>query len=1180
MPQKPNTKAAPFCVAARFVAFIAVLALAAVVPRVSARLEHAHVVREASLTVPTASSSASGSGSESGSAISAGTTVSLVATTTAVVTTSVGPAGTSTFTTEVTTLINPGSSSGSANGSATATTTAFPSLSTYSTCVVECLDLAVSAPNCTSLTDVACYCANSSFSDTLNGCVSSNCTSELTSAENLAQQFCNLETPSVSLSFPASSTSHSASGASNSTSTSTSTVPASSSSGSGTPSSAATGMRPELMGIPVLLAGLVGIVDLFVHRCSPCFKQRPPPPSTATKHARNSLDALTDAPMSYKGKSTTRSWATLPPEVVRLVVTHYLLDVSAAAFLPTVWTHREHWPGRMAFAVVRDADAIEQIMHVSPAWAAALEYHLFWQQAAAVLDPNDHLLQFARQQRLSPFRHFRQNLYQRSCVPCRVNQPASMLGLLAAKRQIITYSLGLLPCCREHRKERFCGICLRDASSDENCIAENEDTEVWPQIEATCRSCRAEWLWRSCTDGQKADGELTNEAEAVGGKALAAEDWEARQSVDAFVEMGEGTIREVIGLCVEKLWLRKNTKIAEMMRLAVATSRMQSRMVENANEAGIGGGYGGMGEAFESEEELSELDDEDEEDPELMSITEESQGVRDLAINDWARTRILDGHWYSPADQWYLLQNQHQSGSPPPSPLSPTSSVTHPFPYTRAQHPVPWSLSQEVVEQPHPDPDIVRVHPPPSLALCSAAFEAYRRQLRAVLLPAMVNIVRKAVMECAVDGTDASVRIARMEIEDVADALREGGTWFNGMDWMGHRQNESENENEKKEDADDSSSSSKSGSRTTSPVLSTSTLQTTPSPPPVVGGKMKGESGNDDSTPTGTMPPPTSIPSHSSRPPPPPPIMTLPIAISPVLESPTQIPSIPFIPESMSEMPAFTIETFKGIWRDACAPLFQCRCRTCERAVLKANIEAGNIVPSQYPPRQEPQVQIQSKDIAPQSQLVEVRLDPASDDDVLPISDESDYEHEQPQRTAGRKRSCEVLDSVDGELLTGDGDSIDAKNRRDRARSPSPPKRPKIGDHEVDTIIVSKPSPSAVRLQKRGSEELEYGVGDIPSAERSYTAEDGSGGQAKRARTSTSPASIPPPLSESESASEPDDYALRKVAMPEHSTSKFYNSGDSSKLDSRDADGHLDLDGHGLIVMDEVSELGDHHLPL
>ena len=59
---------------------------------------------------------------------------------------------------------------------------------------------------------------SSNFTQSLFSCVSGNCTSELSSAENLAQEFCDLQSPSVSLSFPSASTNSSG------TSTSTSSI--------------------------------------------------------------------------------------------------------------------------------------------------------------------------------------------------------------------------------------------------------------------------------------------------------------------------------------------------------------------------------------------------------------------------------------------------------------------------------------------------------------------------------------------------------------------------------------------------------------------------------------------------------------------------------------------------------------------------------------------------------------------------------------------------------------------------------------------------------------------------------------------------------------------------------------------------------------------------------------------
>lgn len=481
-----------------------------------------------------------------------------------------------------------------------------------------------------------------------------------------------------------------------------------------------------------------------------------------------------------------------------------------------------------------------------------------------MLDPHDALLSYARNPiRLSPYHHFRFNILNRCCVPCRINSPQTSHGLCSAKRQVFTFFLGPVPCCRDHRKERFCGLCLRDATDES--VVENEDGETWTNVEATCRSCRCEWLWRAC--------DSPREREAIGGRAFASTDWETRQSVDAFVEMGEGTVREVRALALEKHWLRKNTKIADMLSHAVAASRFQTRE-----------------EGYESEEELSE--DDDEEDPELMSMTEDAGGVKDLAINDWARSRILDGHWYSPADQWHSMQTHG------------TNSAEGVVP---AVHPCPWNLDPQESqdERPHPSPTMARSEVPPSFALCEAAFDAFRKQMRAVLLPAMKNLVRKLVIECAADGMDPCIKAARLDVEDVARELRDPGVWYNGMDWLLRRANgehervekqrvvqerEARERRERKDDADDSSSSSKSdGSHTTSPVLSTSTLQTTPSPPPLALKKHEAEAAVS----------PTNL--------------VFPIAISPVLEAPTLIPSIPYVPVTMSQLPTFSINIFKEV---------------------------------------------------------------------------------------------------------------------------------------------------------------------------------------------------------------------------------------------------------------------------
>ncbi|GLB40386.1 putative CFEM domain containing protein [Lyophyllum shimeji] len=95
-----------------------------------------------------------------------------------------------------------GSASGSSSMPATPTSSAlFPSLSGFSTCVTNCLQLAVSV-NCSSVAEVNCYCKSSRFTQDIVNCAATNCPGDLTTVETLAQRFCNLASQPASLSFP------------------------------------------------------------------------------------------------------------------------------------------------------------------------------------------------------------------------------------------------------------------------------------------------------------------------------------------------------------------------------------------------------------------------------------------------------------------------------------------------------------------------------------------------------------------------------------------------------------------------------------------------------------------------------------------------------------------------------------------------------------------------------------------------------------------------------------------------------------------------------------------------------------------------------------------------------------------------------------------------------------------
>ena len=457
-----------------------------------------------------------------------------------------------------------------------------------------------------------------------------------------------------------------------------------------------------------------------------------------------------------------------------------------------------------------------------------------------------------------------------SCMVCRLNYPTTLVGLASGKRFVYSPQLTVFTVCRDHRKGTFCSLCLRAAPHDDThlmvCVAENEDEETWPGVEATCRHCRGEGLWRRALRDPL-------DREALGSHPLKwrhPPDWEIGQAVETFVDMGEGCISDVLCLAREKHWLRTHTKIAELLSQALASSRYVARA-----EAGYEG---------DSDEDLS---GEEEDDPELMSLTEDAGGIRELAITDWARNRILDGHWVAPADQWY----EHSvPGQPDVVP---------------AQHPCPWhgatysgalqdgESTGDGEELEHPRPRTYQAPCPPTFALCETVYRTYQRVMREILIPAMTNIVRRILMESQVDGVDPTIPASKMTLEDVVKELRDHATWSKGIDWAERRIIRGRQERQQRQrsvDADSTSSSRSSGSHTTSPVLSTTTLQTTPSPPP---SSVKDEE---------LAPSPVAVSS---------PIMA--ILEPPALETHELIRPIPYVPMTVAHLPAFSIECLKSV---------------------------------------------------------------------------------------------------------------------------------------------------------------------------------------------------------------------------------------------------------------------------
>ncbi|EKM53558.1 uncharacterized protein PHACADRAFT_259980 [Phanerochaete carnosa HHB-10118-sp] len=512
--------------------------------------------------------------------------------------------------------------------------------------------------------------------------------------------------------------------------------------------------------------------------------------------------------------------------------------------------------------------------------------------------------------------------------------------------------------------------------------------------------------------------------------------------------MGEGCISDVLALAREKHWLRSNTKIAELLSQALASSRFVARA-----EAGYEG---------DSDEDLS---GEEEEDPELMSLTEDAGGIRDLAITDWARNRVLDGHWVAPADQWY------------------DNSVPGQPDVVSAQHPCPWhgatysgaleegESAGDGEELEHPRPRTYNAACPPTFALCEVVYRAYQRVMREILLPAMTNIVRRILMESQADGVDPTLRASKMTLEEVVKELRVHATWSKGVDWIERRvirEREERQRRQRSVDEESLSSSRSGGSHETSPVLSTTTLQTTPSPPP--------SSVKDDD--------PESSPVAVSSP-------TIPVSEAAALQTHELIRPVPYVPVTVAHLPQYSIDCIRTIWREACAPLYQCRCSICERAMLAANTNSPNANqrPSNLVPVEEQTNKRRNSDVQGEAKQLVIKIEEAS---LLALRQEAEEEEEEEDLDADADLDDDDIESeLDDGTFPWQGEKVSTPrtpkrtleeivepvdnalegDQEDVEREGTPPKRARLADAESEPKQLVTPSP--IRMRKRSSEELE-----------------------------------------------------------------------------------------------------------
>ncbi|KAI0000996.1 hypothetical protein BJV77DRAFT_958673 [Russula vinacea] len=699
---------------------------------------------------------------------------------------------------------------------------------------------------------------------------------------------------------------------------------------------------------------------------------------------------------SNKGKSSTgvKPWSQLPPEIIkfvksplslplrspnytsRLIATHYILDVSNSAYCPSTWELRDHWPHRIVYTIFRDAFALEKLMTMCPSWGSALEWHRFWSHACCAIDPLDTLAQHTVTQ------HNNNTSAPQRVSP--INNPGSNVGLASAKRAVAVPLMGTILTCREHRKNTYCGLCLRETPprcdlftpevAAVGCI-ENEDLETWPAVAATCRSCRSEWLWRRMNVAAP-----DRETVSGGSSYWSSLDWEVRQSIDAFIEAGEGTLGEIVLVAREKHWLNRYTRVRMHMEHALAQQRLDMHsngyVYENADDDTTG-----------------EIDPDD---YETLAMAEELHSVRDMAQSDWARTRILDGLWLSPADDWYGYRPRHT-----PS----------------AEHPVPWALSTST-----------------NKCTLSRRLSAYLLRQRTISPISSIASSSRIMFQ---GRAEAMKTVATMELEDVLRALQQAWAWSKDL----RRPPVHENDPDPGTPLDDAYSSSKSeASHTTSPVLSTATLQTTPSPPP---SEDKREKDGDVESPSEEVP-----------------RMNLFTELGP--------PSRP-TSSGIYQMPTFSLKAFIEVWRESYAPLFACSCKICERAMLHRDVgdtvrpnDTNYVVPSHpasYPQRTQQRSAI-GNTIRLEEAVYEEEEEEEDDDEEIMYSDYSDgdqVEGTDADALASRKRDYEH-----------GGPDPRSQAETENGASKTPPKRTRV---EGEYSPLTAAEVSATRISKRGSEE-------------------------------------------------------------------------------------------------------------
>ncbi|KZV69781.1 hypothetical protein PENSPDRAFT_652058 [Peniophora sp. CONT] len=662
----------------------------------------------------------------------------------------------------------------------------------------------------------------------------------------------------------------------------------------------------------------------------------------------------------HKGK-LQRSWPQLPPDIIGMIAAFFVSAVYESMDAPEGWmADPTLWDARTVYMHLRLATELEKLLFVCPSWYDALENHYFWNNVSRQVDPNGAYERYrviypppssarAPPPTVVPAYKYFKRAYLLSCAVCRINRPHGLTGIdlpTAARRQGWCTALGALPLCRDHRRATFCGVCLREPApwpaprNDQLalCLYGNDDARTFPHAAMTCRSCRHQALARALSSS--------------GVSRHAINDPESRQAFDWFVDAGEGTVEEVIRTMREKQWLLEHSRVKEFVSEAVASARYLERL-EDAGQTG----------GMEEEEEDDELDDDAIEE---LAQPEHFIQARDMAATDWARTRILDGHWVSPGDDYYGVQCN----------------------VDRAEHPAPWTLGTANSSSPvlpasedgfHPSHTSVTARRAPTYRLAQQLYTNFTAQMAVIIGPALHNVAKRLLM----GASDPAAVAARMTMHDVLRELQQPYAWSKELEAgccpplvLPPRRTVAATTG-----TSPSASSSVESAETdaTSPVLSTTTLQTTPSPPPKSDDIDMAKSDDLDIEHEGdTTLKESDIEldaeaeheqaereekAKTGVPPP---------ALDNMLRA------IPYVPRTLVGIPDNSVAIIASLWRDASAPLYTCMCSICLRA---RGAHFGHTQPQGVQ-------QGQREVTVPSQPLVQVRLPTAEEEEEEDMDDE------------------------------------------------------------------------------------------------------------------------------------------------------------------------------------------------